>query len=40
MPRSRPDESLPSWRSVFFTGLVLWLALVAITAVAGNLNTI
>jgi protease PrsW len=35
-----PEDSLPSWRSVFFTGLALWLASVVVTAVTGNLNMI
>jgi len=38
--KARPNDSLPSWRSVFFTGLVLWLASVAVTALTGNLNMI
>ncbi|HLG69760.1 MAG TPA: PrsW family glutamic-type intramembrane protease [Chloroflexota bacterium] len=38
--KSRPDQSLPSWRSVFFTGLVLWIASVVVTALTQNLNMI
>jgi RsiW-degrading membrane proteinase PrsW (M82 family) len=38
--KSRPDQSLPSWRSVFFTGLVLWIASVIVTAITDNLNMV
>lgn len=35
------DQSdYPGWRSVFFTGLLLWLASVIVTAVTGNVNMI
>ncbi len=40
MGKSPLDDSLPSWRSLFFTGLVLWLASAVVTALTGNLNMI
>src|SRR5438874_5288703 len=38
-PSSRP-AGVPSWKQVFFTGLVLWLASVLVTGLTGNLNMI
>ena len=35
---SRVD--VPSWRSVFWTGLILWIASVVVTAYTGNFNLI
>ena len=39
-PRSPAAEGLPSWRSVLFTGLALWIASVLVTAITGNLNMV
>ena len=36
----RPKAVSPSWRSVFLTGLALWIASVAVTAVTQNSNMI
>ena len=38
-PSSRP-AGVPSWKHVFFTGLVLWFASVLVTGLTGNLTMI
>jgi RsiW-degrading membrane proteinase PrsW (M82 family) len=35
-PSQRPS-GVPSWKAVFFTGLILWLASVLVTGITGNL---
>src|SRR5438105_9949655 len=39
VPSQRPAGMI-SWRQVFFTGLILWLASVLVTGLTGNLNMI
>src|SRR5438105_5398189 len=39
IPHQRPS-GVPNWKTLFFTGLVLWLASVVVTGLTENLNMI